>query len=173
MANNSKITMENMGEVRNMVSAVGSIGSYATSIFQYQGLQSTSNVTTDSTAISFDDMVSNGMIDVSSDDSSSTGVTAMSGGSSGGSGSSSGSNSEMDLNGDGQVTSDEVIKYMQMQMMEKMSDQMSSDDGTTMMGQQSQQLNNGIEEFKNKQAASAYQSVQNSLIDMITDSFMI
>lgn len=76
MANNSKITMENMGEVRNMVSAVGSIGSYAASIFQYQGLQSTSNVTTDSTAISFDDMVSNGMIDVSSDDSSSTGVTA-------------------------------------------------------------------------------------------------
>lgn len=171
MANNSKITMENMGEVRNMVSAVGSIGSYAASIFQYQGLQSTSNVTTDSTAISFDDMVSNGMIDVSSDDSSSTGVTAMGSGSGGGS--SSGSKSEMDLNGDGQVTSDEVIKYMQMQMMEKMSEQMSSDDGTTMMGQQSQQLNNGIEEFKNKQAASAYQSVQNSLIDMITDSFMI
>lgn len=154
-----------------MVSAVGSIGSYAASIFQYQGLQSTSNVTTDSTAISFDDMVSNGMIDVSSDDSSSTGVTAMGSGSGGGS--SSGSKSEMDLNGDGQVTSDEVIKYMQMQMMEKMSEQMSSDDGTTMMGQQSQQLNNGIEEFKNKQAASAYQSVQNSLIDMITDSFMI
>ena len=171
MANNSKITMENMGEVRNMVSAVGSIGSYAASIFQYQGLQSTSNVTTDSTAISFDDMVSNGMIDVNSDDSSSTGVTAMGGGSGGGS--SSGSQSEMDLNGDGQVTSDEVIKYMQMHMMEKMSEQMSSDDGTTMMGQQSQQLNNGIEEFKNKQAASAYQSVQNSLIDMITDSFMI
>lgn len=171
MANNSKITMENMGEVRNMVSAVGSIGSYAASIFQYQGLQSTSNVTTDSTAISFDDMVSNGMIDVNSDDSSSTGVTAMGGGSGGGS--SSGSKSEMDLNGDGQVTSDEVIKYMQMQMMEKMSEQMSSHDGTTMMGQQSQQLNNGIEEFKNKQAASAYQSVQNSLIDMITDSFMI
>ena len=171
MANNSKITMENMGEVRNMVSAVGSIGSYAASIFQYQGLQSTSNVTTDSTAISFDDMVSNGMIDVNSDDSSSTGVTAMGGGSGGGS--SSGSKSEMDLNGDGQVTSDEVIKYMQMQMMEKMSEQMSSDDGTTMMGQQSQQLNNGIEEFKNKQAASAYQSVQNSLIDMITDNFMI
>ena len=171
MANNSKITMENMGEVRNMVSAVGSIGSYAASIFQYQGLQSTSNVTTDSTAISFDDMVSNGMIDVNSDDSSSTGVTALGGGSGGGS--SSGSKSEMDLNGDGQVTSDEVIKYMQMQMMEKMSEQMSSDDGTTMMGQQSQQLNNGIEEFKNKQAASAYQSVQNSLIDMITDSFMI
>ncbi|MEI3256134.1 MAG: hypothetical protein V8R83_12715 [Candidatus Gastranaerophilaceae bacterium] len=171
MANNSKITMENMGEVRNMVSAVGSIGSYAASIFQYQGLQSTSNVTTDSTAISFDDMVSNGMIDVNSDDSSSTGVTAMGGGSGGGS--SSGSKSEMDLNGDGQVTSDEVIKDMQMQMMEKMSEQMSSDDGTTMMGQQSQQLNNGIEEFKNKQAASAYQSVQNSLIDMITDSFMI
>ncbi|CDC18512.1 unknown [Clostridium sp. CAG:306] len=66
-----------------MVSAVGSIGSYAASIFQYQGLQSTSNVTTDSTAISFDDMVSNGMIDVSSDDSSSTGVTAMGGGSGG------------------------------------------------------------------------------------------
>ena len=157
MANNSKITMENMGEVRNMVSAVGSIGSYAASIFQYQGLQSTSNVTTDSTAISFDDMVSNGMIDVNSDDSSSTGVTAMGGGSGGGS--SSGSKSEMDLNGDGQVTSDEVIKYMQMQMMEKMSEQMSSDDGTTMMGQQSQQLNNGIEEFKNKQAASAYLSL--------------
>lgn len=52
----------------------------------------------------------------------------MGGGSGGGSGSSSGSKSEMDLNGDGQVTSDEVIKYMQMQMMEKMSDQMSSDD---------------------------------------------
>ncbi|GEM_PF-1730833 len=166
MANNSKITMENMGEVRNMVSSIGSIGSFAGAIFQYQGSLATSNASTDSTAISFDDMVSNGMINVNEDE----GTSAAG---SGASKCSMGSKDEMDLNGDGQVTSDEVIKYMQMQMMEKMSDQMSSDDGTTMMGQQSQQLNNGIEEFKNKQAASAYQSVQNSLIDMITDSFMI
>ena len=94
--------------------------------------------------------------------------------SAGGSSSSSGSNSEMDLNKDGQVTSDEVIKYMQMQMMDRMSEQTCSDDGCFEMGQQaSKQAASGIEEFKSKQAASAYQSVQNSVIDMITDCFMV
>lgn len=147
---------------------VGSIGSMTSSILSYNSSLFSSEQASTSQALSFDDMVSNGIISNPETEESTSGVTA------GGSSSSSGSNSEMDLNKDGQVTSDEVIKYMQMQMMDRMSEQTCSDDGCFEMGQQaSKQTSAGIDEFKNKQAASAYQSVQNSVIDMITDCFMV
>ncbi len=148
---------------------VGSIGSMASGILSYNSSLFSSQQASTSQALNFEDMVSNGIISNPETDETSTGVT-----SAGGSSSSSGSNSEMDLNKDGQVTSDEVIKYMQMQMMDRMSEQTCSDDGCFEMGQQaSKQAASGIEEFKSKQAASAYQSVQNSVIDMITDCFMV
>ena len=143
---------------------VGAIGSISSSIYQYQ--LTMPDVTQTSQASSFEELVSNGKIENPSAESSSASVSAA-----GGSSSSSSSNSEMDLNNDGQVTSDEVIRYMQMQMLDKMSEQMSSEDGAFEMGQQGTQQS-GIEEFQTKQAANAYRANQDSLIDMITSSFM-
>ena len=126
-----------------------------------------------SQSLSFEELVSNGKIENPSAENSPA-ITAAGGGGTSESNESSSSNSEMDLNNDGQVTSDEVIRYMQMQMLDKMSEQMSSEDGAFEMGQQAnQQQTNGIEEFKNKQAANAYQINQNALIDTITSSFMV
>ena len=143
---------------------VGAIGSISSSIYQYQ--LTMPDVTQTSQASSFEELVSNGKVENPSAESSSASVSAA-----GGSSSSSSSNSEMDLNNDGQVTSDEVIRYMQMQMLDKMSEQMSSEDGAFEMGQQGT-LQSGIEEFQTKQAANAYRANQDSLIDMITSSFM-
>ncbi len=143
---------------------VGAIGSISSSIYQYQ--LTMPDVTQTSQASSFEELVSNGKVENPSAESSSASVSAA-----GGSSSSSSSNSEMDLNNDGQVTSDEVIRYMQMQMLDKMSEQMSSEDGAFEMGRQGTQQS-GIEEFQTKQAANAYRANQDSLIDMITSSFM-
>lgn len=143
---------------------VGAIGSISSSIYQYQ--LTMPDVTQTSQASSFEELVSNGKVENPSAESSSASVSAA-----GGSSSSSSSNSEMDLNNDGQVTSDEVIRYMQMQMLDKMSEQMSSEDGAFEMGQQGTQQS-GIAEFQTKQAANAYRANQDSLIDMITSSFM-
>ena len=143
---------------------VGAIGSISSSIYQYQ--LTMPDVSQTSQSSSFEELVSNGKIENPSAESSSASVSAA-----GGSSSSSSSNSEMDLNNDGQVTSDEVIRYMQMQMLDKMSEQMSSEDGAFEMGQQGT-LQSGIEEFQTKQAANAYRANQDSLIDMITSSFM-
>ena len=150
---------------------VGAIGSISSSIYQYQ--LTMPDVTQASQAASFEELVSNGKIENPSADSQSASVSAASaGGTSSSSSSSSSANSEMDLNNDGQVTSDEVIRYMQMQMLDKMSEQMSSEDGAFEMGQQGTEKSNGIEKFQAKQAAGAYQANQDSLIDMITTSFM-
>ncbi len=150
---------------------VGAIGSISSSIYQYQ--LTMPDATQTSQAASFEELVSNGKIENPSADSQSASVSAASaGGTSSSSSSSSSANSEMDLNNDGQVTSDEVIRYMQMQMLDKMSEQMSSEDGAFEMGQQGTEKSNGIEEFQAKQAAGAYQANQDSLIDMITTSFM-
>ena len=149
---------------------VGAIGSISSSIYQYQ--LTMPDVTQASQAASFEELVSKGKIENPSPGSQSASVSAASaGGTSSSSSSSSSANSEMDLNNDGQVTSDEVIRYMQMQMLDKMSEQMSSEDGAFEMGQQGTQQS-GIEEFQTKQAANAYRANQDSLIDMITSSFM-
>ena len=147
---------------------VGSIGSISSSIYQYQ-LSMPESVQT-SRAMSFDELISSGKIENQEADSQNS-VFAMQSGGSGSSSSSSSANSEMDLNNDGQVTIDEVIRYMQMQMLDKMSEQMSSEDGAFEMGQQGTQQS-GIEEFQTKQAGSAYRANEDSLIDMITSSFM-
>ncbi len=149
---------------------VGAIGSISSSIFDYQ--MSLPDVSRTSQTASFEELVSNGKIENPAAETSSVSLSAASG--SGSSSSSSDSaNSEMDLNNDGQVTIDEVIRYTQMQMLDKMSEQMSSEDGAFEMGQQGSHQNNGIEDFMNKQAENAYRSSQDSLIEMITSSFMI
>lgn len=155
-----------------MVGSISSIGSYSASIFESL-ISSDSSKTT--AGMSFDDMLANGVISNTEDKKASTGITAMGGSSEKEeTSSSSSSNSEMDLNNDGQVTIDEIIRYMQMQMADNMSEQMSSEDGSFEMGQQAQQ-NTGIEEFKAKQASNAYQAgrqLMDTAVDMITDSFM-
>lgn len=149
---------------------VGSIGSISSNIYQYQ-LSMPESVQT-SQAMSFDELISSGKIENQEADSQNS-VFAMQSGGSGSSSSSSSANSEMDLNNDGQVTIDEVIRYMQMQMVDKMSEQMSSEDGAFEMGQQGSEQNSAIEDFKTKQAAGAYQSVQNSIVDMMASSFSV
>lgn len=143
---------------------VGSIGSVSSSMFQY--LLSMPSTTESSQNVSFDNVLSGNKVDNQSaaDSASNAGGTSST--------SSSSANSEMDLNNDGQVTIDEVIRYTQMQMTEKMSEQMSSEDGAFEMGQQAQSQLNGVEELKNKQAASAYRLNQNSFVDMITSGFL-
>ena len=143
---------------------VGSIGSVSSSMFQY--LLSMPSTTESSQNVSFDNMLSGNKVD----NQSAADSVSNAGGAS--STSSSSANSEMDLNNDGQVTIDEVIRYTQMQMTEKMSEQMSSEDGAFEMGQQAQNQFNGVEELKNKQAASAYRLNQNSFVDMITSGFL-
>lgn len=139
---------------------VGSIGSVSSSMFQY--LLSMPSTTESSQNVSFDNVLSANKVDNQSaaDSVSNAGGTSST--------SSSSANSEMDLNNDGQVTIDEVIRYTQMQMTDKMSEQMSSEDGAFEMGQQAQSQLNGMEELKNKQAASAYGLNQNNFVDMIT-----
>ena len=155
-----------------MVGSISSIGSYSASIFESL-MSSDSSKTT--SGMSFEDMVSNGVISNTDNEKFSTGITAAGGSSEKDSSDSSrGSKNEMDLNNDGKVTMDEIVRYMQMQMADNMSEQMSSEDGSFEMGQQAQQ-NTGIEEFKAKQAANAYQAgrqLMDTAVDMITDSFM-
>lgn len=160
-----------------MVSSVGSIGSFAADILkQYQEMMSASESVKTGNSQSFSELVGNGAIS-GTQNSSSTGITAMGGASESSessSSSSSNANSEMDLNNDGQVTADEVIRYMQIQMMDEMTEQASSEDGSAQMNQQSQAAT-GIEDFKNQQAAKAYQNSQkllSSLTDMIAGSFL-
>lgn len=143
---------------------VGSIGSVSSSMFQY--LLSMPSTTESSQNVSFDNVLSANKVDNQSaaDSISNAGGTSST--------SSSSANSEMDLNNDGQVTIDEVIRYTQMQMTDKMSEQMSSEDGAFEMGQQAQSQLNGMEELKNKQAASAYGLNQNNFVDMITSGIL-
>src|SRR5574344_56068 len=167
-----------IGEDRNMVNSISSIGNFQNTLLQSIGSYGSS----DSSSI-FDSVLSKTQTDTteasdlsSADDSTqtasndSTGVTSMGGGSS----SSSQTNSEMDLNKDGPVTMDEIIQYMQMQMLDEMSEEMGSEEGSSHMASQSQNSYDTTA-FKTQQAASAYQSGQqllSSVTDMISDSFM-
>ena len=155
-----------------MVGSISTIGAYTTGVFE--SLMSADSSKT-STGMSFEDMVSNGIINNTDSEKHTAGITAAGGVSEkDGSDSSSGSKNEMDLNNDGKVTMDEIVRYMQMQMADNISEQMSSEDGSFEMGQQAQQ-NTGIEEFKTKQAANAYQAgrqLMDTAVDMVTDSFM-
>ena len=146
---------------------IGTIGSIGANIYQnYRDSQLSAAST--SRAMSFDDLLSNGVISTKEEPTmgveSITAVpTLESTSSSASSVSSNGSNSDMDLNKDGQVTSDEIIRYLQMQMVDRIAEELTSEEGTNMMNQQAQQQT-GMDEFKNKLAKTAYK-LGETLID--------
>ena len=153
---------------------VSSIGSIASSIFQYtQTVQSSSDAYSTKQVQSFDELVGNGVISLNSEESG-TGITALGGSSS------SSQKSEMDLNQDGQVTIDEVIRYTQMQMQEQMKEIVASDVGSEEMSQNENQNARqdkiDLSEFKSKMATQAYQlgeTLLNTSIGAITNSFVL
>lgn len=152
---------------------VSSVGAYAGDIMQFLQLQNRAET---SQCISFEDLVGNGTISVSNDNDS-TGITAMSNGSSAGS---SSSNSEMDLNNDGVVTIDEIMRYTEMQMMERMQEQMAeeqSSDAMTQDGEKGKQQDSfDMSRFKTQMATKAYQMGQDLLtasIGAVTQSFAL
>ena len=146
-----------------MIESIGSIGR---NIYQnYRELQ----ITTDKTvqASSFDNLLSNDIVKTTNEpileldgitpttlsDPKSQETTT----------SSNNSSNEMDLNKDGLVTSDEIIRYIQMQMVDRMAEEICSDEGTSQMEQQTQNTNN-LDAFKNKVAKAAYK-VGEAIID--------
>lgn len=144
-----------------MVSALSSIGSYAASqLFNYRTEQFSGGQT--NTALSFDELVGNSAIQTEEEPSLGVdGITAMptmsKSSETSDSSSSSSSNSEMDLNQDGQVTSDEIIRYLQMQMMERMSEEMCNMQNEENSSQQNSNTINQTD-FKNKIATTAYKA---------------
>lgn len=155
---------------------VSSIGSVAGGLFQqYQEMQSSSELYSTKQGQSFEELIGNGKI-TAEGESTGTGVTSMGGASESKSESEKEKQySEMDLNKDGQVTIDEVVKYMQVQNAQKMSEQMSSEEGSNEMNQQTQKITS-LEDYKNQQASKAYassQSVMDSVTDMISMSFAV
>ncbi len=167
-----------------MVSSIGSVAS--SMLLQYQNLQAGSETLSAQQGQSFEELI--GMGKISQDDgSSSMSITALpsvssSGGSSASSSSSSSSssNSEMDLNGDGVVTSDEVMQYIAMQMSEKIQEDIASDEASDNMAQNEnqnqQQHKSGVENFKTQMATQAYQFGENLLtasIGAVTKSFVL
>lgn len=81
-----------------------------------------------------------------------------------------GKNDPADLNKDGTVTAEEAIKYMQMQMVENMSDDMMemADDNSQKF---QQKIGNDTSDFQMKQASNAYKSVASS-IGKIADTML-
>lgn len=152
---------------------IGTVGSIGANIYQsYRNMQLSQDTTPQ--ALSFDDLLSNGI--VTTNEEPTLGVESInalpsvekSSDSSASTASSGNSNSDMDLNKDGQVTSDEVIRYIQIQMIDRISEEISSDEGLALMGQQTQ-LSNGIDEFKNKLAKAAYK-IGDAMLDTATSS---
>ena len=143
---------------------VSSVGAYAGDILQYFQLQSSAENLQTSRGISFEDLVGNGTITVCNAEDS-TGITSVGGNSS--SGGSSNSNSEMDLNNDGVVTIDEIMRYTEMQMMERMQEEMAQEQSSETMSQDSekekQQESFDLNSFKTQMATKAYQAGQDLL----------
>jgi len=150
---------------------LSTIASASTNIYQnYRDLQIASNST--SQALSFDELLSNDIIKTKEEPllgvekiNALPSTQTISETEQNLSGS---SNDEMDLNKDGQVTSDEIIKYVQMQVMDRMVEELSSDDGLNLMGQQPHNQTN-IQDFKNKIAKTAY-NIGEKLIDTTTSA---
>lgn len=141
-----------------MINSLGAIGSYQ-SLFSTQTSQTTSQSVT-----SFDDALQSSATSENSE-------TSAAGGS-GGSGA-TGSKSEMDLNNDGTVTVDEIIKYMEMQQAGTEFEQNAAEEGSQQMSQENNNVAN-INDFKNQQASKAYSISQNlisDVTDMISQSF--
>lgn len=70
----------------------------------------------------------------------------------------SSSSSEMDLNGDGKVTFDEIIQYMQMQMLNELAEGLEEESGNM---DDSQKSNDAFETIKSKEGLNAYSKVGN------------
>ncbi len=77
----------------------------------------------------------------------------------------SSSSSEMDLNGDGKVTFDEIIQYMQMQMLNELAEGLEEESGNM---DDSQKSNDAFETIKSKEGLNAYSKVGNvsGLLDL-------
>ena len=65
----------------------------------------------------------------------------------------SSSSSEMDLNGDGKVTFDEIIQYMQMQMLNELAEGLEEESNNM---DDSQKSNDAFETIKSKEGLNAY-----------------
>lgn len=70
----------------------------------------------------------------------------------------SSSSSEMDLNGDGKVTFDEIIQYMQMQMLNELAEGLEEESDNM---DDSQKSNDAFETIKSKEGLNAYSKVGN------------
>ena len=70
----------------------------------------------------------------------------------------SSSSSEMDLNGDGKVTFDEIIQYMQMQMLNELAEGLEEESNNM---DDSQNGNDAFETIKSKEGLNAYSKVGN------------
>lgn len=77
----------------------------------------------------------------------------------------SSSSSEMDLNGDGKVTFDEIIQYMQMQMLNELAEGLEEESDNM---DDSQKSNDAFETIKSKEGLNAYSKVGNvsGLLDL-------
>ena len=155
---------------------VSSVGAYAGDILQYFQLQRATDNLQTSQSVSFEDLVGNGTITVSNSEDF-TGITSMGGSSSA---NSSSSNSEMDLNNDGVVTIDEIMRYTEMQMMERMQEQVAEEQGSDILSQDAEkgkeQESFDINSFKTQMATKAYQMGQDLLtasIGSVTQSFAL
>ena len=159
---------------------VGSIGSVASNLFQqYQNIQSSTEAYTTKQALSFDELIGNGKItnETESQNKNNNALAAIGGSSSK---ESSSTNSEMDLNKDGTVTIDEIMRYTEMQMMEQMKEQMASDEGSNQMSEKdndfNQNLKESINDFKTKMATQAYkigESLISTSIGAVTQNFVL
>lgn len=153
---------------------IGTVGSISTNIYQnYSELQALSGRI--SQPMSFDDLLSNGIITTKQDPILGVdGITALptveknSSADTISTSSTSNSNSEMDLNKDGQVTSDEIIRYIQMQMTDRVAEELCADEGSSQMEQQAQN-HSQLDDYKNKLVKTAYK-IGDSMLDKVASA---
>ena len=162
---------------------VSSIGSTASSLFQYySSIQNSADSVSTAQGQSFEELLSNGKVSNQNDNQnfSITALPDVGSSQSSSSSSSSSSNIEMDLNGDGVVTLDEILQYTAMQMSEQVNEQIAADEGSEQMqnesGQNLQQDSFDLNSFKTQMASKAYQMGENLLsasIGPVTGSFAV
>lgn len=155
---------------------VSSIGAYASDLMQYVNISSNSTNYETTQGISFDELIGNGKVTLNKQENNSTGITAM-GGFSNGSDSSE-TYSEMDLNQDGTVTIDEIMRYTEMQMMEKMQEQMTEEAGDEEKSDNKNAHSEkfDLDAFKTQMATKSYQmgeALLNTSIGAVTQSFAV
>ena len=160
---------------------ISSIGAYASDIVQFMQISQNASEKTQATqGLSFDELIENGEITATKQEEHSTGITTMGNVSSGSSNNSSETYSEMDLNQDGQVTIDEIMRYNEMQMMEKMQEQMAEENNNESNPDDNEKKSSNdkhlLDAFKNQMATKAYQmgeSLISTSIGAITQSFAV